>query len=151
MVRRTELAWDRADPDHAVTVGEEGLRLCQKVGDHGSVALGWNILAMSDIRAGRFDQAAQRLAASIALTRATDDPWNEGIACSIQGALAARQGRLEEAKARYEEALTLLRTIDHWWGVGITLLGRGQVAEASGDFPGAEPGASERLWTSSES
>ncbi|WP_038043375.1 tetratricopeptide repeat protein [Thermobifida fusca] len=138
MVRRAELAWDRADPSHAVTIGEEGLRLCQQAGDHGSVALGLNILAMSDIRAGRFDRAEQRLAESVTLTRATDDPWNEGIARSTQGALAARQGRWEEARDRYEEALTLLRTIDHWWGVGITLIGRGRVAEASGDLRGAE-------------
>ncbi len=138
MVRRAELAWDRNDQVHAVRVGEEGLRLCQEAGDHASVALALNILAMSDIRAGRLDRAGQRLAESVALTRATDDPWNEGIARSTQGALAARQGRLAEAGARYEEALTLLRVIDHRWGVGLTLIGQGRVAEASGDLSGAE-------------
>lgn len=138
MVRRAELAWDRSDQASTVRVGEEGLRLCREAGDHASVALALNILAMSDIRAGNLERAGERLAESVALTRATDDPWNEGIARSTQGALAARRGRLAEARTRYEEALTLLRAIDHRWGVGLTLIGQGRVAEASGDLTGAE-------------
>ncbi|MEY9213419.1 tetratricopeptide repeat protein [Thermobifida halotolerans] len=138
MVRRAELAWDQQDHVHAVRVGEEGLWRCQDAGDHASVALALNILAMTDIRARNLERARERLAEAVALTRATDDPWNEGVALGAQGALAAREGRLAEAEARYEEALALLRTLDHRWGVGLILIGQGGVAEARGDLSGAE-------------
>lgn len=138
LVGRAQLARVQRDHQTALELGEEGLALCRARGDGVSVRTALNLLALVDVRDRELERAAKRLEEVVSLAREAGDLWNEAIALSTRGALAALRGDFRGADTHYSGALMILRGIDHRWGVGITLIGQGSAAEAQGDFHSAD-------------
>lgn len=134
LVGRAQLARVRRDHGLAVSLGEEGLRLCREAGDDVFVRVALNLLALVEVRDRVSDQAAVRVEEALRLCRESGDLWGEAIALGTRAALVAQQGDHPTADHHYNAALTLLRGIDHRWGVGVTLMGQAYAAEASGDL-----------------
>ncbi|WP_017571516.1 LuxR C-terminal-related transcriptional regulator [Nocardiopsis halotolerans] len=138
LVGRAQLARVRRDHDLAVSLGEEGLRLCREAGDDVFVRTALNLLALVEVRDHVPDQAAVRVEEALRLCREAGDLWGEAIALGTRAALVAQQGDHPTADHHYNAALTLLRGIDHRWGVGVTLMGQARAAEAGGDLVTAD-------------
>ncbi|WP_017623331.1 ATP-binding protein [Nocardiopsis chromatogenes] len=135
---RAELEWARGRTGTARRLAEEGLARCRADEDAATVAMGLNLLALLDLRAGDRAAAEARLSEALALARSAGDLWNEALAMSGQGALAAYRGDLPAADARYSAALMILRGMDHRWGVGVVLIGQATAAERQGDLAAAD-------------
>ena len=138
LVARAQLARVRRDHALALSLGEEGLRLCRESGDEMFVRTALNLLALVEVRERVPDRAAVRVEEALRLCRESGDLWGEAIALGTRGALAAQQGDHPTADQHYNAALTLLRGIDHRWGVGVTLIGQARAAELGGDFVTAD-------------
>ncbi len=138
LVARAQLARMRRDHALALSLGEEGLRLCREAGDDVYVRAALNLLALVEVRNRVPDQAAVRVEEALRLCRESGDLWGEAIALGTRAALVAQQGDHPAADHHYNAALTLLRGIDHRWGVGVTLLGQAAAAEAGGDLVTAD-------------
>jgi len=134
LVARAQLARVRRDHGLAVSLGEEGLRLCREAGDDAFVRTALNLLALVEVRDRVSDQAAVRVEEALRLCREAGDQWGEAIALGTRAALVAQQGDYPTADHHYNAALTLLRGIDHRWGVGVTLIGQARAAEANNDL-----------------
>ncbi|MFD6097135.1 LuxR C-terminal-related transcriptional regulator [Nocardiopsis flavescens] len=138
LVGRAQLARVRRDHALALSLGEEGLRLCRESGDEMFVRTALNLLALVEVRERVPDRAAVRVEEALRLCRESGDLWGEAIALGTRGALAAQQGDHQTADQHYNAALTLLRGIDHRWGVGVTLIGQARAAELGGDLVTAD-------------
>nr|WP_150239398.1 LuxR C-terminal-related transcriptional regulator [Nocardiopsis quinghaiensis] len=138
LVGRAQLARVRHDHALALSLGEEGLRLCREAGDDVSVRAALNLLALVEVLNRVPDQAAVRVEEALRLCRDAGDLWGEAIALGTRAALVAQQGDHPTADHHYNAALTLLRGIDHRWGVGVTLIGQAHAAEAGGDLVTAD-------------
>ncbi|MDT0331718.1 LuxR C-terminal-related transcriptional regulator [Nocardiopsis lambiniae] len=138
LVGRAQLARVRRDHALALSLGEEGLRLCRESGDEVFVRTALNLLALVEVRERVPDQAAVRVEEALRLCRESGDLWGEAIALGTRGALAAQQDDHQTADQHYNAALTLLRGIDHRWGVGVTLIGQARAAELGGDLVTAD-------------
>ena len=138
LVGRAQLARVRRDHELALSVGEEGLRLCRQAGEDAFVRTALNLLALVDVRDRRPDQASVRVEEALRLCREAGDVWGEAIALGTRAALVARQGDYPGADHHYNTALALLRGIDHRWGVGVILLGQARAAELNGDLMTAD-------------
>lgn len=134
LVGRAQLARALRDHGRALSLGEEGLRLCREAGDEVFVRAALNLLALVEVRERVPDQAAVRVEEALRLSREAGDQWSEAIALSTRAALVSQQGDHPTAGHHYNAALTLLRGIDHRWGVGVILLGHARAAEANGDL-----------------
>ncbi len=138
LVGRAQLARVRRDHDLALSLGEEGLRLCRENGDDTFVRTSLNLLALVEVREHRTDRASVRVEEALRLCRESGDLWGEAIALGTRAVLVARQGDYPTADHHYNAALTLLRGIDHRWGVGVILIGQARAAEANGDLMTAD-------------
>lgn len=138
LVGRAQLARITRDHELALSLGEEGLRLCRKAGDEVFVRAALNLLALTEVRMHRGEHASVRVEEALRLCREAADVWNEAIALGTRAALVARQGDYSSADQHYTTALTLLRGIDHRWGMGVVLIGQARAAEVNGDLMTAD-------------
>jgi predicted ATPase/DNA-binding CsgD family transcriptional regulator len=135
MIGRAQLALP-IDPAQAGSYARAGFELCRASSDSVLTATALNLLAETDMHAGR-PGAAEFLDEALALARPGGDTWNEGYALGSQAAIAAAGGRLREAQQLGEAALAAMRGIDQQWGTARTLLGLGSLARLQGDPAGA--------------
>jgi predicted ATPase/DNA-binding SARP family transcriptional activator/DNA-binding CsgD family transcriptional regulator len=105
--RASFLAWEQADYERAVALGEEALLLARRLGDKARAA---NVLtnlgsvAMSRMEVGR---ASALLQEAVSLWKESEDNW--GLAHSVYtlGMVAVVQRDHDQALARHEESLAL--------------------------------------------
>ncbi|WP_121180432.1 LuxR C-terminal-related transcriptional regulator [Nocardiopsis sp. Huas11] len=138
LVGRAQLARVRRDHDLALSMGEEGLRLCRDAGDDVFVRTALNLLALVGVRSRTPDRAAVRVEEALRLCRDAGDVWGEAIALGTRAALVAQQGDYPSSDQHYTTALALLRGMDHRWGVAVTLMGQARAAEANDDLMTAD-------------
>jgi predicted ATPase/DNA-binding CsgD family transcriptional regulator len=138
LVGRAQLARVRRDHVLALSMGEEGLRLCRESGDEVFVRTALNLLALVGVRERTLDQAAVRVEEALRLCRDAGDVWGEAIALGTRAALVAQQGDYPSSDQHYTTALGLLRGMDHRWGVAVTLMGQARAAEANDDLMTAD-------------
>ncbi len=83
---------------------------------------------------------------SLAIFRASGDPWGIAWPLAGLGGLALREGDYPRAHALFEEALALRRSIEARWGVAIALTSLAEVERRTGDYARA----AERLFEALE-
>jgi predicted ATPase/DNA-binding XRE family transcriptional regulator len=128
------LAREQGDCSHAVTLLEESLQLCRKLGDKGGVAETLSHLGRVVQLEGNYVQAATLIEESLALYR--ELPSKRGIAEALYslGRTAQRQGNYAQAAARFEECLALYQELGNRWGAAETLCNLGGAAQCQGDY-----------------
>jgi predicted ATPase/DNA-binding CsgD family transcriptional regulator len=132
---RGELAFELQDYRGAREHSLACLKLSQGVSD-GDPATALRLLALTDLVAGRTEEALAQTEAAVAAARQMGDDWEEGVALAARAATIASQGDLGEAEVAFKQALDVLAD-NNGWGVASVLYGLGQVDKARDDLAGA--------------
>ena len=135
LMARAELAFEQQDYRATAESAQQGLDLCRASGGVGA-ATALRMLAVVSLRAGRYQDAMDRIGEAAATAQADGDDWEDGLARAVRATILARQGRLDEAQAAFTEALDVLRD-NNGWGVAQTLYGFGGLARARGEHAAA--------------
>ncbi|MDL4819558.1 LuxR C-terminal-related transcriptional regulator [Actinomadura opuntiae] len=130
---RAQLAAGGRDAAQAARYAEEALGPCRAAGDAIVTASALVTLAESLARAGRFEDAAQRLDEADAIAAGPGHEWVRAYARITRGYLLIRRGRLREARGHLDEGATLMRQIGQLWGAAHAIIGLGRLAELRGD------------------
>ncbi|MBO2465101.1 hypothetical protein J4709_46810, partial [Actinomadura sp. LCR2-06] len=133
---RAQLAGGGRDFAQAARYAEEALGPCRAAEDPLTTASTLVALAESLARAGRFEDAAQRLDEADAIADPPGREWVRAYARIARGYLLIRRGRLREAREHLDAGATVMREIGQLWGAAHAIIGLGRLAELRGD-PGA--------------
>ncbi|QKG20675.1 hypothetical protein ACTIVE_2313 [Actinomadura verrucosospora] len=133
---RAQLAGGGRDFAQAARYAEEALGPCRAAEDPLTTASTLVALAESLARAGRFEDAAQRLDEADAIAARPGREWVRAYARIARGYLLIRRGRLREAREHLDAGATVMREIGQLWGAAHAIIGLGRLAELRGD-PGA--------------
>jgi CHAT domain-containing protein len=120
---------------------EEALRLHRALDDDAGVARVLNNITDFEVRAGKYDKAAELFAESLELTEGEYGPRDPNVAAILQGygRLELDRGRMDSAGKHLERALGIEREVfgpDHP-DTALALLNHARLLSARGDRPGA--------------
>ncbi|MGI8332228.1 helix-turn-helix transcriptional regulator [Actinomadura scrupuli] len=133
LVGHAQFAMEQRDYERARECAAEGLTHARAGGDDAMVAAGLDVLAQTEVLAGRYREAAALLDEELAIARGTGDRWTEGLSLITRGSLLAQRERPGEAQRMYEAALRVFREIQQLWGVARTLVRLGRLAGSRGE------------------
>jgi predicted ATPase len=139
------LAATQDDATAASRLGRDGLRLAESVGDRRAAALANNILGVSELTIGRYDEAAGHFRFSLAVWRELDEAPGMSIALGNLAKVSLRLGAVEEARLHIDQCLDLERAAGNRRGVLLGLECLAEVLLARGDLPAARSIAGEGL------
>jgi tetratricopeptide (TPR) repeat protein len=139
------LAATQDDAGAASRLGRDGLRLAESVGDRRAAALAHNILGVSELTVGRYDEAADHFRYSLAVWRELDEAPGMAIALGNLAKVSLRLGAVEEARHHIDQCLDLERAAGNHRGVLLGLECLAEVLLARGDLPAARSIAGEGL------
>jgi predicted ATPase len=133
LVSRAQLAFCAADMRRTREWASAGLDLCRAARDPYFRAAAMDLLAKTELAAGRPEEALRLVDDAIEETRQSDDRWHRGFLLGTRCFALAVLGRLPEARQWTEAGLALMQEIDNRWGVAQFRVGLGNLARALGD------------------
>ncbi|MBO2455485.1 hypothetical protein J4573_50990 [Actinomadura barringtoniae] len=133
LASRAQLGIGARDYSQAGEFASEAIEPCRKADDAFMEASALIALAESLSRAGRLNEAVERLDEADALAAAPGQEWNRAYSLTSRGYLQIRRGRLREARELLESGLATMREIGQLWGASAALIGLGRLAELRGD------------------
>jgi len=133
LASRAQLAIGARDYAQAGEFALQAIEPCREAGDSFMEASALIALAESLSRAGRLNEAVERLDEVDVLAVDPGQEWNRAYALTSRGYLQIRRGRLREARELLDSGLAVMRDIGQLWGASAALIGLGRLAELRGD------------------
>jgi DNA-binding SARP family transcriptional activator/Tfp pilus assembly protein PilF len=99
-----------------IATQEHARHAAREVGDRAAEADALRGLVVSDLRQGRYQQAADRLQQSLAVYREIGDRTGEACALGNLGIAGFLQGRYQQATSHLDQSLAAYREIGDWTG-----------------------------------
>jgi len=139
------LAATQDDAAAASRLGRDGLRLAEALGDRRAAAQAHNILGVSELTVGRYDEAGDHFRYSLAVWRELDEPPGMAIALGNLAKVSLRLGAVDAAGDHIDQCLALERAAGNRRGILLGLECLAEVLLARADLTGARAIASEGL------
>lgn len=139
------IAWEQADLERAMALGEEGLTLARWSEDEEGTAATLFNLGVAAMNRGELERAKALLEESQPLFRKLGNEWDLARSFSCLGIVAMFRGDYERAKALDEEGLAISRESGDVWCSGMTLNHLGVMALLQEDYGKAQALCKESL------
>jgi diguanylate cyclase (GGDEF)-like protein len=139
------LAATQDDATAASRLGRDGLRLADGLGDRRAAAQAHNILGVSELTVGRYDEAGDHFRYSLAVWRELAEPPGMAIALGNLAKVSLRLGEVEAAREHIDQCLALERAAGNRRGILLGLECLAEVLLARGDLVAARAIADEGL------
>jgi diguanylate cyclase (GGDEF)-like protein len=139
------LAATQDDATASSRLGRDGLRLAETLGDRRAAAQAHNILGVSELTVGRYDEAGDHFRYSLAVWRELDVPPGMAIALGNLAKVSLRLGEAEAARDHIDQCLALERAAGNRRGILLGLECLAEVLLTRADLAGARAIAGEGL------